>query len=317
MDRAWRSWVDARFAGRGREGLFARARDAARRSWRIDRDLSVSYDRIGDVQVAQGDLAGALKSYRDSLAISDRLAQSDPGNASWQRDLGVLTKVGDVQVAQGDLAGALSPTRQPRDHRPPGAIRSRQRRLAARSLGVVREVGDVQVAQGDLAGALTSYRDSLAIRDRLAQSDPGNAGWRRDLSVSYNKVGDVQVAQGDLAGRARPPIATASRSETAWRNPIPATPAGSAISRCPTKGSATCRPRKATSPARSSPIATASRSPTAWRNPIPATRDGGAISRCRTTRGRRAGRAGRPRRRADLVPRQPRDCRSTGASRPQ
>ena len=58
----------------------------------------------------------------------------------------------------------------------------------------------MQVAQGDLAGALKSYRDSLAIRDRLAKSDPGNAGWQRDLSVSYDKVGDVQVAQGDLAG---------------------------------------------------------------------------------------------------------------------
>jgi hypothetical protein len=41
----------------------------------------------------------------------------------------------------------------------------------------------VQVDQGDLAGALTSYRDSLAIAERLAQSDPGNAGWQRNLSV--------------------------------------------------------------------------------------------------------------------------------------
>ena len=61
-------------------------------------------------------------------------------------------------------------------------------------------VGDVQMAQGDLAGALKSYNDSLAIRDRLAKSDPGNAGWQRDLSVSYERAGDVQVAQGDLAG---------------------------------------------------------------------------------------------------------------------
>ena len=37
------------------------------------RDLSVSYEKIGDVQVAQGDLAGALKSYSDSFAINDRL----------------------------------------------------------------------------------------------------------------------------------------------------------------------------------------------------------------------------------------------------
>ena len=53
------------------------------------RDLSVSYIKVGNVQVAQGDQSGALKSYRDSLAIRERLARSDPGNASWQRDLAV------------------------------------------------------------------------------------------------------------------------------------------------------------------------------------------------------------------------------------
>ena len=63
-------------------------------------------------------------------------------------------------------------------------VRPEQRRLAARSVGVYESVGDVQQAQGDLAGALQSYRDSLAIRERLAKSDPGNAGWQRDLSVS-------------------------------------------------------------------------------------------------------------------------------------
>src|SRR4051794_19660638 len=72
------------------------------------RDLSVSYEKIGDVQVAQGDLASALQSYRASLRIRERLAKSDPGNAGWQRDLSVsYEKIGDVQVAQGDLASAL------------------------------------------------------------------------------------------------------------------------------------------------------------------------------------------------------------------
>ncbi len=111
------------------------------------------------------------------------------------------------------------------------------------------KVGDVQVAQGDLAGALKSYRDSLAIADRLAKSDPGNAGWQRDLSVSYEKVGDVQVAQGDLAGALKS-YRDSLAIETGWRNPIPATPAGSAICRCRTSRSATCRLRKATLPAR-------------------------------------------------------------------
>jgi hypothetical protein len=45
------------------------------------REMSVSYDKVGDAQLAQGDLAGALKSYFDSLAILERLAKTDPGNA--------------------------------------------------------------------------------------------------------------------------------------------------------------------------------------------------------------------------------------------
>jgi hypothetical protein len=57
----------------------------------------------------------------------------------------------------------------------------------------------VLVAQGNLPEALKSYQAGLAIADRLAKSDPGNAGWRRDLSVSYDRVGDVLVKQGNLA----------------------------------------------------------------------------------------------------------------------
>jgi hypothetical protein len=51
----------------------------------------VSFEWIGDVQKAQGDLSGALKSYSDGLAIRGKLAKSDPGNAGWQRDLAVLS----------------------------------------------------------------------------------------------------------------------------------------------------------------------------------------------------------------------------------
>jgi hypothetical protein len=57
-------------------------------------------------------------------------------------------------------------------------------------------VADVLVAQGNLPEALKSYRDSLTIRDRLATSDPGNARWQHDLSVSYGKVATVEARQG-------------------------------------------------------------------------------------------------------------------------
>jgi hypothetical protein len=35
-----------------------------------------------------------------------------------------------------------------------------------------------------------SFRDGLAIAERLAKFDPGNAGWQRDLIVSYKKIAD-------------------------------------------------------------------------------------------------------------------------------
>ncbi len=59
-------------------------------------------------------------------------------------------------------------------------------------------LGDIGVSRGDLKGALKSYNDGLALVESVAKSDPGNAGWQRDLSVSYEKVGGVQEAQGDL-----------------------------------------------------------------------------------------------------------------------
>jgi len=183
------------------------------------------------VQKAQGDLAGAMKSYRDSLAIRERLAQSDPGNTDWQRDVSVAySKVGEVQVAQGDLAGAMKSDRdsfaiiEGLAQSDPGNA-DWQRDL---SLLYVR-VGDVQKAQGDLAGALKSYRDGLAIRERLAQSDPGNTDWQRDLSVSYERIGDVQVAQGDLAAALKSyrdglsisqHLAFLDRSNKQWQNDL-------------------------------------------------------------------------------------------------
>ena len=73
----------------------------------------MSYNKIGDVLVAQGDGAGALAAYRKGLGIREALAARDPANTEWQRDLSVsYEKIGDVLVAQGDGAGALAAYRK-------------------------------------------------------------------------------------------------------------------------------------------------------------------------------------------------------------
>jgi predicted Zn-dependent protease len=62
---------------------------------------------------AQGDLQGALKSNQKSLAIVSRLANSDPGNAEWQRALAAsYSKLADAHLGSGDKARARDFLRQ-------------------------------------------------------------------------------------------------------------------------------------------------------------------------------------------------------------
>ncbi|MBL8692615.1 MAG: tetratricopeptide repeat protein [Planctomycetes bacterium] len=79
---------------------------------RVDfqRDLSVSYERMGDLMLAlgQGDPAKAF--FEKSLLIRERLARSEPDRADFQRDLSVsYDRMGDLMRAlgQGDQAKAF------------------------------------------------------------------------------------------------------------------------------------------------------------------------------------------------------------------
>ena len=136
----------------------------------------------------QGNLPEALKAYRDSLAVGERLAEADPGNAGWQRDLSVsYIKVGNVLKDQGNLPEALKAYREDL------AIAERLAKADPGHAGWQRDlsvasdkVGDLLKDQGNLPEALKAYRDSLAIAERLAKADPGDAGWQaRSLGLLY------------------------------------------------------------------------------------------------------------------------------------
>ena len=51
------------------------------------RDLSVSYDKIGRVLEKLGRMEEALVHYQKDLEIAERLAKLDPSNATWQKDV--------------------------------------------------------------------------------------------------------------------------------------------------------------------------------------------------------------------------------------
>lgn len=69
-------------------------------------DLSFSYNKLGDISRAQGDLAGAWALYEKGLAIRERLA-AETGTVEARQNLAVSYKMmGDLSQARGDLAKA-------------------------------------------------------------------------------------------------------------------------------------------------------------------------------------------------------------------
>ncbi len=120
------------------------------------RDLSVSFERLGDFFLRrglEGDADRALKAYEDSLQIAERLHQANPNDAQAARDLSVsLNKLGDFFLRRG--------------------------------------------LEGDADRALKAYEDSLKMLERLHQANPNDAQAARDLSVSLNKLGDFFLRRG-------------------------------------------------------------------------------------------------------------------------
>ena len=104
-------------------------------------------------------------------------------------------------------------------------------------------------AQGNLTEALKWYRSGLDVADRLVKTNPENAGWQHNLSVSYSKVGDVLMAQGNLA-EALKSYRDGLALPTAWPSPTPKMPFGSAISPFYTTRSAMCWRQETISPRR-------------------------------------------------------------------
>ncbi len=165
------------------------------------RDLSVSYEKLGDIYRAQGLLPEALAQYQLGLAIRERLVASDPSHTQWLRDLSVsYGQLGAIYRAQGQLPEALA------QYQLGLAIRERLAALDPshtewqRDLSIsYHNLGDIYQVQGQLPEALAQYQLGLAITERLAALDPSHTEWLRGLSVSYDKLGAIYRAQGLLA----------------------------------------------------------------------------------------------------------------------
>jgi len=197
----------------------------------LQRDLSVTCDRIGDALAAAGKLDAARESYQQALEIMAALAAREPDNPAWLRDLSVShDRIGDILQRQGDVEGALESYRQGLACAQSLATREPGNAQAQWELSVSHErVGDMLLAKDQLDEALQSYRRGLAIAETLASRDPAHVGWQRDLAVSYHKIGSLEAARGnaaearDLLEKGRAIIARLARiaaHQAQWRSDL-------------------------------------------------------------------------------------------------
>lgn len=73
-------------------------------------------------------------------------------------------------------------------------------RAASHPSGVGRAkglLGDVLQTKGCLDEALAEFRECLTIFQHLAESDPSNSGWQRELALAHHRLGQVFRNAGD------------------------------------------------------------------------------------------------------------------------
>jgi serine/threonine-protein kinase len=164
------------------------------------RDLYVSYIRLGRLQMRLGDSKAALAAFQQGLKVSERLAEADPASAKAQRDVAIIyDDLGSVQMRLGDSKAAQASYQQAL------AVNERLARADPCDTQIQRalalsydNLGDVHMRLGDHKSALAWYQQSLRLCERLARADAGSVQAQRDLSSSYTRLGDMHLELGEL-----------------------------------------------------------------------------------------------------------------------
>ncbi len=169
------------------------------------RDLAISYERLGDVEMARANPANALSHYEALGNLADALARAAPDRPALMR-LRFLAKIkiGNAKSVLRDLAGAAQSFEAARtfamqlaEQDPANAQWQRDMLLAQSKLGDGYEMA------GRRAEAIRAYHAGYQTAKRLSEKDTANVELKRDLSVLTSKAGSIMLGLGNAAVAAR------------------------------------------------------------------------------------------------------------------
>jgi non-specific serine/threonine protein kinase/serine/threonine-protein kinase len=172
----------------------------------LQRELAAAYLKVGDVQGRPGfpnlgDFAGALDSYRKSLALRAPLLQAAPGDVELRREhANNLDRLGDALRMSGSLGAAIEHYRQALALREPLVAAAPQDKQARADLGSsLQRLADATALSGNRGEALALQQRALQLICAVAAEAPQDAAARRNHYIALIKLGDRQGATGDRA----------------------------------------------------------------------------------------------------------------------
>jgi eukaryotic-like serine/threonine-protein kinase len=168
----------------------------ARGNLSLQRELAAAYQKVGDVQggfreANLGDTAGALASYRKSLAILEAVTAGDPANVEAQRELiRAHGKLGDVLSLSGDRAGSIEQSKQlvaiaERLSTADPTNQAERRNLALAYL----DYGFKRADKDHWEGAIADCQKSVTLLESVVAA--GDKKSRRLLALAYSRTGEL------------------------------------------------------------------------------------------------------------------------------
>jgi class 3 adenylate cyclase/tetratricopeptide (TPR) repeat protein/tRNA A-37 threonylcarbamoyl transferase component Bud32 len=157
----------------------------------------------GTLLRTQGDLIGALRAFREGLAIAEKLFKEEPNTPIRQRDLSVSYElIGVVLTDQNDPEGALGAFQKCYALRETLLAKDPNNKDYQWVLARAHELlGDMLFSGGKLAEGLTHYETELQILRKLAAKPEPIVGIGARLELAGDSVKIVELVPGGSAER--------------------------------------------------------------------------------------------------------------------
>ena len=169
--------------------------EAGNSSWQ--RDLSISYERVGDVLATKGRQDDAAALFLDGLDFATHPIDIEDQT----RTLASIANNGARPNADAEFDDAIAMYRKSLAIRQRLASSDKGNSQWQRDLLIMyTKLGDVLAAQQKYEDAFATYQMSLDIAGALANNGQGNVEWQRDEYVAHERLGDMLLKQGNFGG---------------------------------------------------------------------------------------------------------------------